>query len=109
MIFGASIHSRRASRRKISLALLLNLTSTLWVLWRRSFDLDQSNRETGRRSGWHIAAASGNRPFDKKYAPRSIYSVLGIVNPGGDMDVVQILLMQMREEGLVKSDIRKGL
>ena len=41
--------------------------------------------------------------------PRSIYSVLGIVNPGGDVDVVQTLLMQMREEGLVKFDIKKGL
>jgi hypothetical protein len=41
--------------------------------------------------------------------PRSTYSVLGIVNPGGDVDVVQTLLMRMREEGLVKFDIKKGL
>ena len=40
--------------------------------------------------------------------PRTAYSVLMVVNPGGSVDTVQTLLMQMREEGLVKFDIKKG-
>ncbi len=40
--------------------------------------------------------------------PRKIHALLAIVNPGGSMDEIQILLMKMREEGLVKFDINKG-
>ncbi len=41
--------------------------------------------------------------------PRSTNAVLTIVNPGGKVDTVQILLMEMREAGLVKFDINRGL
>jgi hypothetical protein len=42
--------------------------------------------------------------------PRSTNAVLTVVNPGGSsVDTVQTLLMQMRDEGLVKFDIKKGL
>ena len=42
--------------------------------------------------------------------PRSVNAVLRIVNPGGsNVDTVQALLMEMREAGLVKFDINKGL
>ena len=42
--------------------------------------------------------------------PRSANAVLRIVNPGGpSVDTVQTLLMEMREAGLVKFDINKGL
>jgi hypothetical protein len=41
--------------------------------------------------------------------PRSTNGVLTIVNPGGKVDTVQILLMEMREAGLVKFDINRGL
>jgi len=41
--------------------------------------------------------------------PRSANSVLMVVNPGGSVDTVQALLMEMRAEGLVKFDINKGL
>jgi hypothetical protein len=41
---------------------------------------------------------------------RSADAVLRIVNPGGcGFDTVQTLLMEMREAGLVKFDIKKGL
>jgi hypothetical protein len=41
--------------------------------------------------------------------PRQTRSVLAVVNPGGSEDEVQIMLMEMREEGLVKFDINKGV
>jgi len=40
--------------------------------------------------------------------PRSTISVLAVANPGGSEDEVQTMLMEMREEGLVKFDINKG-
>jgi hypothetical protein len=40
--------------------------------------------------------------------PRSLSMLVSIIGPGG-MGAVQTLLMQMRDEGLVKFDIRKGL
>jgi hypothetical protein len=40
--------------------------------------------------------------------PRSINMLTTMLGPGG-MVAVQTLLMQMRDEGLVKFDIRKGL
>ncbi len=40
--------------------------------------------------------------------PRTTRSVLTVVNPGGSEDEVQIMLMEMRDEGLVKFDINKG-
>ncbi len=42
--------------------------------------------------------------------PRSVNAVLRIVDPGSsNVDTVQTLLMEMREDGLVKFDINKGL
>jgi hypothetical protein len=41
--------------------------------------------------------------------PRSTRSVLMVVNPGGSEDEVQTMLMEMRDEGLVKFDINKGV
>ena len=41
--------------------------------------------------------------------PRKIYYLLKAVNPGGSEEEVQIILIQMREENLVKFDIYKGL
>jgi hypothetical protein len=41
--------------------------------------------------------------------PRQTRSVLAVVNPGGSEDEVQIMLMEMRDEGLVKFDINKGV
>lgn len=41
--------------------------------------------------------------------PRSTLALRAILNPGGSVDAVQILLMEMRDEGLVKFDIKKGL
>ena len=42
--------------------------------------------------------------------PRSANAVRRIVDPGGSgFDTVQILLMEMREAGLVKFDIKNGL
>jgi hypothetical protein len=41
--------------------------------------------------------------------PRQTSSVLIAVNPSGSADVVQTMLMEMRDEGLVKFDINKGL
>ncbi len=41
--------------------------------------------------------------------PRSVAALRVILNPGGSVDSVQTFLMQMRDEGLVKFDIKKGL
>ena len=41
--------------------------------------------------------------------PRTTRGLLTVVNPGGSEDQVQTMLMQMRDEGLVKFDINKGL
>jgi len=41
--------------------------------------------------------------------PRKTYAILKVVNPGGSEEEVQIMLMKMRDEGLVKFDIYKGL
>ena len=41
--------------------------------------------------------------------PRTTNAVLVVVNPGGSAETVQTMLMQMRDEGLVKFDIKKGL
>ena len=41
--------------------------------------------------------------------PRRTHAILMIVNPSGSDETVQNMLMQMREEGLVKFDINKGL
>jgi len=42
--------------------------------------------------------------------PRSANALLMILNPGGrSTDTIQTLLMQMRDEGLLKFDIKKGL
>jgi hypothetical protein len=40
--------------------------------------------------------------------PRSLSLLVSLVGPGGPV-AVQTLLMQMRDEGLVKFDIKKGL
>jgi hypothetical protein len=40
--------------------------------------------------------------------PRTTYSVLMVVNPGGSAEEVQLMLMRMRDEGLVKFSIAKG-
>ena len=41
--------------------------------------------------------------------PRKIYSLLKVVDPGGSEEELQLILMQMREEDLVKFDIHRGL
>jgi hypothetical protein len=41
--------------------------------------------------------------------PRKAYALLMVVNPSGSADEVQTMLMQMRDEGLVKFDINRGL
>jgi hypothetical protein len=41
--------------------------------------------------------------------PRTTNAVLMIVNPSGSADAVQAMLMEMRDEGLVKFDINRGL
>jgi hypothetical protein len=41
--------------------------------------------------------------------PRSVYSLKMVVNPSGSVDEVQIILMKMRDQGLVKFDINRGL
>lgn len=41
--------------------------------------------------------------------PRTTRSVLTVVNPGGSEEEVQLMLMEMRDEGLVKFDINKGV
>ena len=40
--------------------------------------------------------------------PRSTTAVSTVVNPGGSAEVVQRMLMEMRDDGLVKFDIKKG-
>ena len=40
--------------------------------------------------------------------PRTLYSILQVVSPGGSTDTLQILLMKMRDDGRVKFDIKKG-
>ncbi len=40
--------------------------------------------------------------------PRTTYAVKMVVNPSGSVEEVQITLMAMRDEGLVKFDIKKG-
>jgi hypothetical protein len=62
------------------------------------------------------AWAPAERPFDVTKErllaaldkPRTTYSVLMVVNPGGSVEEVQLMLMQMRDEGLVKFAIAKG-
>ena len=41
--------------------------------------------------------------------PRKIHALLAVVNPGGSIDEAQIILMKMRDEGLVEFDINSGL
>ena len=41
--------------------------------------------------------------------PRKAYALLMVVNPSGSADEVQTMLMEMRDEGLVKFDINRGL
>ena len=41
--------------------------------------------------------------------PRTINALAIVVNPGGPTERVQTMLLQMRDEGLVKFDINKGL
>ena len=41
--------------------------------------------------------------------PRKAYALLMVVNPSGSAEEVQTMLMAMRDEGLVKFDINKGL
>jgi hypothetical protein len=40
--------------------------------------------------------------------PRTTNSVRMVVNPSGSLEETQILLMKMREEGLVKFSINRG-
>ena len=40
--------------------------------------------------------------------PCRIYYLLKVVDPGGSEEELQLILMQMREEDLVKFDIHKG-
>jgi len=40
--------------------------------------------------------------------PRSLYSVLQVVNPTGSQEELHVLLMRMRDAGRVKFDINKG-
>jgi len=41
--------------------------------------------------------------------PRKTYALMMRVNPSGSVEELQTMLMQMREEGLVKFDINKGM
>ena len=41
--------------------------------------------------------------------PRKAHSLLMVVNPSGSDEEVQTMLMEMRDEGLVKFDINKGM
>ncbi len=41
--------------------------------------------------------------------PRSTNSLVTVLNPGGAAEPVQTMLMQMRDEGLVKFNIKNGL
>jgi hypothetical protein len=40
--------------------------------------------------------------------PRTTHAVLLVVNPSGSVEEIQIMLMKMRDEGLVKFDINRG-
>ena len=40
--------------------------------------------------------------------PRKAYAILQATHPGGSTDALQVLLMEMREEGKVRFDIKKG-
>ncbi|MGB8072260.1 MAG: hypothetical protein WCF55_05335 [Pseudolabrys sp.] len=40
--------------------------------------------------------------------PRTLYSILMVVNPSGSSEELQQKLLKMRDEGLVKFDIHKG-
>jgi hypothetical protein len=40
--------------------------------------------------------------------PRKLYSILMVVDPSGSQEALQIELLKMRDEGLVKFDIHKG-
>lgn len=40
--------------------------------------------------------------------PRSLYSILQVVDPSGSSDLLQDLLLQMRTDKKVTFDIRKG-
>ena len=40
--------------------------------------------------------------------PRKLYSIKQAVNPSGSQDELHLLLLKMRDEGLVKFDIHKG-
>jgi len=41
--------------------------------------------------------------------PRKAYALLMMVNPSGSAEEVQTMLMEMRDQGLVKFDINRGL
>ncbi len=41
--------------------------------------------------------------------PRKVYALLMMVSPSGSTEELQTMLMQMRDEGLVKFDIQKGM
>lgn len=40
--------------------------------------------------------------------PRKLYSIMQAVNPSGSQEELHLLLLKMRDEGLVKFDIHKG-
>jgi hypothetical protein len=40
--------------------------------------------------------------------PRKLYSILMVVDPSGSQEALQVELLKMRDEGLVKFDIHKG-
>ena len=73
------------------------------------------NRHVGRRRDRQSLSDVGSIMTKERLLaaldkPRSTNAVLTVVNPGGSsVDTVQTLLMQMRDEGLVKFDIKKGL
>lgn len=41
--------------------------------------------------------------------PQTVYALLMVVDPGGSEEHVLTMLMQMRDEGLVKFDMYKGM
>jgi hypothetical protein len=40
--------------------------------------------------------------------PRKLYAILMVVDPSGSQEALQIELLKMPDEGLVKFDIHKG-
>jgi hypothetical protein len=70
-----------------------------------------SDRRIGHgRIGWRKSHMTKEELLAALDKPRATIAVLRIVNPGASSaDTVQTLLMEMREAGLVKFDIRKGL